>query len=138
LQNRALEKPNRDRKFFEKEKILEQEPPGGKKMTTNKTTVFGVYSTPQGVEHAGNVLVTSGFSDSDISVLLPEDADGHLAAAGGFLLSVYCNTSDQVERAKRVMENTMAQGVSSYEAASSESALSLRWAHLTTDPGRVN
>jgi hypothetical protein len=107
-------------------------------MTANKTAVFGVYSTPQGVEHAGNVLVTSGFSDSDISVLLPEDADGHLAAAGGFLLSVYCNTSDQVERAKTVMENTMAQGVSSYEAASSESALSLRWAHLTTDPGRIN
>ena len=41
-------------------------------MTGNKTVVFGIYATRDGVELATNALVTSGFPLADISVLLPE------------------------------------------------------------------
>jgi len=37
-----------------------------------KTAVFGIYSTRDGVERATDVLLRSGFTVNDISVLLPE------------------------------------------------------------------
>src|SRR6202158_1609305 len=41
-----------------------------------KTAVFGIYSSRAAVEHATDTLVTSGFSSSAISVLLPENLGG--------------------------------------------------------------
>jgi hypothetical protein len=110
---------------------------GETKMTGNKTSVFGVYSTPQGVERAGDTLVTSGFSASDISVLLPDDLAACTRRAG-LVLSVNCATSDQVERAKKILERTMAQDISSSEAASPEPARAAQAARHATAAGRVN
>jgi antitoxin component HigA of HigAB toxin-antitoxin module len=73
-----------------------------------KTAVVGVYTTPEGVELAGNTLVTSGFSNADISVLLPDDI-GSRSQAPEILLSVQCVTSDQIRRAEGILERTMAQ-----------------------------
>src|SRR5580700_9004516 len=42
-------------------------------MTGKNEAVFGIYSTRAGAEHAAELLLTSGFSTSDISVLLPEN-----------------------------------------------------------------
>ncbi len=42
-------------------------------MADNKTAVFGIYSTRDGVERATDALIKSGFSAGDISVLLPEN-----------------------------------------------------------------
>lgn len=38
-----------------------------------KTTVFGIYSTRDGVERATDALLQSGFTTNDISILLPEN-----------------------------------------------------------------
>jgi hypothetical protein len=38
-----------------------------------KTSVFGIYTTREGVERATDSLIHSGFSTSDISILLPEN-----------------------------------------------------------------
>lgn len=99
-------------------------------MAVKKTSVFGVYSTPEGVERAGDTLVTSGFSDCDISVLLPDNLRGH-PRRGGILLSVQCATSDEIARAKEIMERTMAQDGNFTRAASSASAVFGRPFHHT-------
>jgi hypothetical protein len=95
------------------------------KMIGSKKAVIGVYCTPQGIERAGDSLVTCGFSDSDISVLLPEELDSD-ANRASFVLSVSCDTTDQVERAKEILERTMAQDLSgtlpSEPAGSAETA----------------
>jgi hypothetical protein len=91
-------------------------------MARKKTSVFGVYCTPEGVERAGETLVTSGFSDSDICVLLPDNV-GNRSRSGGILLSVLCGTSDEVARAKEILEHTMAQDGSFTRVASSASAV---------------
>jgi hypothetical protein len=41
-------------------------------MDNKKTSVFGIYSTRDGVERATDALLQSSFTASDISVLLPE------------------------------------------------------------------
>jgi hypothetical protein len=41
-------------------------------MDNKKTSVFGIYSTRDGVERATDALLQAGFTASDISVLLPE------------------------------------------------------------------
>lgn len=45
-------------------------------MSDKKTAVFGIYSTRTAVENATESLVKSGFSASDISLLLPESLGG--------------------------------------------------------------
>jgi hypothetical protein len=45
-------------------------------MSGKKVAVFGIYSTRVAVENATDLLVTSGFPASDISVLLPESLGG--------------------------------------------------------------
>lgn len=173
-----------------------------------KTAVFGIYSTRAAVEHATDTLVTSGFSSSAISVLLPENlggreigtekntkapegattgassgaviggtlgllagigllaipgvgpfiAAGPIMAAlagmgvggtvggvtgaligmgipeyeakryegrlqkGGILLSVHCNTAEEIKRAKEIVERTGAQDISSTGEETSKSA----------------
>jgi len=41
-------------------------------MDNKKASVFGIYSTRDGVERATDALLQSGFTASDVSVLLPE------------------------------------------------------------------
>lgn len=172
-------------------------------MSKNKS-VFGIYSTRSGVEKAVSVLRDSGFSSTDISILLPENlgpkeiatekgtkapeaatvgagsgaliggtlgwlagigvlaipglgpliAAGPIVAAlagagavgavggftgalvglgipeyeakryegrlqkGGILASVHCDTSEQIKRAKEIMERTGAEDISSAAEAS--------------------
>jgi hypothetical protein len=172
-------------------------------MSKNKS-VFGIYSTRGGVEKAVSVLRDSGFSSTDISILLPENlgpqeittekgtkapegatvgagsgaliggtvgwlagigvlaisglgpliAAGPIVAAlagagavgavggftgallglgipeyeakryegrlqkGGILASVHCDTSEQIKRAKEIMERTGAEDISSAVEAS--------------------
>jgi hypothetical protein len=172
-----------------------------------KTSVLGIYTDRQTVEHATDTLLKSGFSNSDISVLLPENlgsksigtekgtdapegthgttagavlgsgvgllaglgalaipglgpfiAAGPLMAAlaavgvggtvgglsgalvglgtpedeakhyegrmqkGGILLSVHCDTSDEIRRAKELLKTTGAEDISSAGEASVDSA----------------
>lgn len=42
-------------------------------MSTKNTAVFGIYATPATAENAVDHLLSIGFSNSDISVLLPDD-----------------------------------------------------------------
>lgn len=42
-------------------------------MADKKTAVFGIYASREGAERAADSIVNSGFSASDISVLLPEN-----------------------------------------------------------------
>jgi hypothetical protein len=174
-------------------------------MSGKKTAVFGIYKTRESVERAADTFMHSGFSTSDISVLLPENLGGKpigtekatkapegatagggagaviggtlgilagigalaipglgpfIAAGpimaglaglgvggavggfvgaligmgipeyeakryetrlkkGGILLSVHCDTSDQIKRAKEIMKNTGGEDVSSTGESSS-------------------
>jgi hypothetical protein len=171
-----------------------------------KTSVFGIYNTREAVERAVDTFLRSGFTTSDISVLLPENlggkpiathkdtkapegataggaggavvggtlgllagigalaipglgpfiAAGPIMAAlagmgvggavggvvgalvgmgipeyeakryegriqkGGILLSVHCDTSDQIKRAKEIMKNTAAEEISSAGESSAD------------------
>jgi hypothetical protein len=171
-----------------------------------KTSVFGIYGTRESVERAVDTFLKSGFTTSDVSVLLPENlggkplathkdtkapegatagggagaviggtlgllagigalaipgvgpfiAAGPIMAAlaglgvggavggftgaliglgipeyeakryegriqkGGILLSVHCDTSDQVKRGKEIMKNTGAEDISSTGESSSD------------------
>ena len=42
-------------------------------MNSKKTAVFGIYATPATAENAVDHLLAIGFSNSAISVLLPDD-----------------------------------------------------------------
>jgi hypothetical protein len=177
------------------------------KMSDNKkTSVFGIYTTRESVERAVDTFLKSGFTTSDVSVLLPENlggkplathkdtkapegatagggagaviggtlgllagigalaipgvgpfiAAGPIMAAlagigvggavggfagaligmgipeyeakryegriqkGGILLSVHCDTSDQVKRGKEILKNTGAEDISSTGESSSD------------------
>src|SRR5215472_3042502 len=72
------------------------------------TSVLGIFVTAEGVECAGDILVSSGFSDSDISVFLPENLKP-AAPNRGMLLSVRCQTPEQIARAKDIIASRMAQ-----------------------------
>jgi hypothetical protein len=173
-----------------------------------KTSVFGIYGTRQSVENVVDTFLKSGFTNSDVSVLLPENlgskpiathkdtkapegataggsagaviggtlgllagigalaipgvgpfiAAGPIMAAlaglgvggavggfagaligmgipeyeakryegriqkGGILLSVHCDTSDQVKRGKEIMKNTGAEDISSTGESSGDGA----------------
>jgi hypothetical protein len=182
-------------------------------MTDNKkTAVFGIYTNRDTVERAAETIVKSGFSASDISVLLPENlgskqigtekatkapegaatgatsgavlggalgllagigalaipgvgpfiAAGPIMAAlagmgvggtiggitgalvglgipeyeakryegriqkGGILLSVHCDTSDEITHAKEILKSTGAEDISSTGEASADSSKSDR------------
>ena len=41
-----------------------------------KTSVFGIYTTRESVERAVDTFLKSGFTTSDVSVLLPENLGG--------------------------------------------------------------
>src|ERR1700734_3192242 len=177
------------------------------KMSDNKkTSVFGIYTTRESVERAVDTFLRSGFTTSDVSVLLPENlggkplathkdtkapegatagggagavvggtlgllagigalaipglgpfiAAGPIMAAlagmgvggavggftgeligmgipeyeakryegriqkGGILLSVHCDTSEQVKRGKEIMKNTGAEDISSTGESSAD------------------
>jgi hypothetical protein len=177
------------------------------KMSDNKkTSVFGIYTTRESVERAVDTFLKSGFTTSDVSVLLPENlggkplathkdtkapegatagggagavvggtlgllagigalaipgvgpfiAAGPIMAAlagigvggavggfagaligmgipeyeakryegriqkGGILLSVHCDTSDQVKRGKEILKNSGAEDISSTGESSSD------------------
>lgn len=47
--------------------------PGGEDMSTRHVAVFGIYATPNEAERAVDHLLSIGFANSDISVLLPDD-----------------------------------------------------------------
>jgi hypothetical protein len=180
-------------------------------MSGKKEAVFGIYSTRSAVENGVSSLINAGFTDADISVLLPESlsgikdmgtekatkapegtavgvttggviggalgllagigalaipgigpliAAGPIVAAlaglgvggtvggltgaliglgmpefeakryegrmnkGGILLSVHCDTSDEIKRAKQVLEATRAEDVSSTGESSSDASKS--------------
>src|ERR1700723_3613658 len=173
-------------------------------MASKNTAVFGIYSSASSAEQAVDTLIRAGYSDSDISVLLPDDestkafahqkntkapegaatgvaaggviggtlgllagigtlaipgvgpliAAGPIIAAlagvgaggaaggiigalaglgipeyeakryegrvkdGGVLLSVHCDTSKQIDRAKEMLKNTGAEDIASTGEAS--------------------
>jgi len=175
-------------------------------MSDKKTSVFGIYNSRESVERAVDAFLKSGFTTSDVSVLLPENlgskpiathkdtkapegatagggagaviggtlgllagigalaipglgpfiAAGPIMAAlaglgvggavggfagaligmgipeyeakryegriqkGGILLSVHCDTSDQVKRGKEIMKNTGAEDISSTGESSAD------------------
>jgi len=196
-------------------------------MSGKKTAVFGIYGSRETVERAVDTFVKSGFSTSDVSVLLPENlgakpiatdkatkapegatagagsgaviggtlgllagigalaipgvgpfiAAGPIMAAlagigvggavggftgaliglgipeyeakryegriqkGGILLSVHCDTSDEIKRAKEVMKNTGGEDISSTSESSSDVSKSdrdlNRRAAGATDPSEL-
>ncbi len=190
-------------------------------MASKKTAVFGIYSTRDEVEAAAELLGRSGFSVTDISVLLPEGLGtremgtekatkapegaaagagsgavlggtlgllagigalaipgvGPLIAAGpimatlagvgvggavggltggliglgiteyeakryegrlqkgGILFSVHCDTSEDVERAKSLLEETGAEDISSTRESSTSTSKSDEWKRRTATGG---
>jgi hypothetical protein len=77
-------------------------------MRRKTTSVLGVFVTAEGVECAGDILVSLGFGDSDISVFLPDNFQSD-ARDRGILLSLRCQTPEQISRAKDIIAGAMAQ-----------------------------
>jgi len=181
-------------------------------MSAKKTSVFGIYGSREAVERAIDTFLKSGFTASDVSVLLPENLGGKPLAThkdtkapegatagggagaviggtlgllagigalaipgigpfiaagpimatlaglgvggavggfvgalvgmgipeyeakryeariqkGGILLSVHCDTSEQVKRGKEILKNTGAEDISSTGESSSDVSKSAR------------
>jgi hypothetical protein len=181
-------------------------------MSAKKTSVFGIYGSREAVERAIDTFLKSGFTTSDVSVLLPENLGGKPLAThkdtkapegatagggagaviggtlgllagigalaipgvgpfiaagpimatlaglgvggavggfvgalvgmgipeyeakryeariqkGGILLSVHCDTSEQVKRGKEILKNTGAEDISSTGESSSDVSKSAR------------
>jgi hypothetical protein len=84
-----------------------------------KTAVFGIYHTREQAERSADDLMDAGFSRDDISFPVP---DSHSTKAfahegeikeGSVLLSVRCDSSGEITRAKDLLYQTGAQDISS-------------------------
>jgi len=71
------------------------------------TAVFGIYRGTAQAENAVDSIVWAGFSHNNISVLLSD------AEAGAVLLSVHCDTSNEISNAKNLLKATGAEDISS-------------------------
>jgi hypothetical protein len=107
-------------------------------MAGKNTSVFGIYPSAEHAERAVATLTAAGYASSDISVLLPDARstrefahvretkapEGTAAGVttgwlgGGTRLSVHCDTSAQISRAKDLLESSGAEDI----ASSGESA----------------
>jgi hypothetical protein len=84
-------------------------------MAVKKTVVCGIYQNEKQAEGTIRALQAAGFSSDAISVSLPDNES--TKAPGGALLSVHCDTSEEVTRAKDLLKQTGAQDISSDEKA---------------------
>jgi hypothetical protein len=80
-------------------------------MAVKKTIVCGIYQSAKEAEEAGAAYQAAGFAKDAISVSL-QDTQA-TKAPGGALLSVHCDTPEQEERAKDLLNQTGAQDISS-------------------------
>ena len=81
-------------------------------MAGRNTAAFGIYRSRTHAEQAVDTLLEDGFRSEDISVLMP----------GGVLVSVHCDNTDWVKRAKNIMERTGASDITSAGEADADSA----------------
>jgi hypothetical protein len=80
-------------------------------MAVKKTIVCGIYQNPKQAEATSAALQAAGFAKDAVSV---KRQDNQAAKApGGVLLSVYCDTPEQEDRAKDLLKETGAQDISS-------------------------
>jgi hypothetical protein len=90
---------------------------GGKILAEKKTVVCGIYQNGGRAERTVPDLLAAGFSQDAISVSLPDKPGMEVpegiavgVTAGG-VLSVRCDTPEQVTRAKDLLKQTGAQDV---------------------------
>jgi hypothetical protein len=89
-------------------------------MAEKKTVVRGIY---QNAEHANGIipnLLAAGFSKEAVSISRSANEDtiapglnGTGFTTGGVVVSIHCDTTDQITLAKDVLEKTDARDVSS-------------------------
>jgi hypothetical protein len=98
-------------------------------MAGKKTLVFGIYQNAKEAERTVPELLAAGFFTDAVSVSRLNNqgakdfahdkstngSEGTAAAVttGGVMLSVHCDTSGQITRAKDLLEQTGAQDISS-------------------------
>ena len=90
-------------------------------MAVKKTVVCGIYQSAQQAERAVAEFLAAGFAKEGVTITAPDDQGmkatetGSAARTGGVQLSVHCDTSDQITRAKDLLKQTGAQDISSVE-----------------------
>lgn len=101
----------------------------GDRMRMSETLVCGTYSNEAALEYALCHLRNVGFLDANFTVLLPEESFNntskvvtkltrgpsscHAIRSGGFLLWIQCDSAGQALVAKKILEGTEAEAVSS-------------------------
>ncbi len=131
-------------------------------MSDNKNiAVFGIYESRMAAERAVDEIKLRGFRNTDVSVLLSDDSSSKefahekntkapegtpeyeakrfegLVKDGGVLLSVHCDDSDWVDRAKNGLEATGAKDISSTGEATSEIKVDAHNRILPKDGDRI-
>jgi hypothetical protein len=79
-------------------------------MAVKKTVVSGIYQSAEQAKRAEPDFLAAGLPKEAILISAPDKA-----TSGGVLLSVHCDTSEQVTQAKEVLKKTGARDVSSNE-----------------------
>lgn len=87
-------------------------------MAVKKTVVSAIYPSAQQAKRAAADFLAAGFSKESVTISGPgpERAVSDAAATTGDVqLSVHCDTSEQITRAKDLLKQTGAKDISSVE-----------------------
>jgi hypothetical protein len=85
-------------------------------VTGKSTAVLGIYCSLLEARLAIDALICAGFAGSDIAVL--RAAGGSLKEfTGATLLTVHCDTAQQISRAMEMLEGTDAEDIASISAS---------------------
>ena len=81
-------------------------------MAVKKTVVSGIYPSAEQAKRAVADFVAAGFSKEGVAITAPDHPG---MKADGVKLTVHCDTSEEITRAKDLLKQTGAQDISSKE-----------------------
>jgi hypothetical protein len=88
-------------------------------MSSKNIAVFGVYPSTEHSERAVDTFIAAGYPTAAVSVLLPNSSEYEAKCYAGrvkngrALLSVHCDSSEQISRAKNLLKGTFATDIAS-------------------------
>jgi hypothetical protein len=81
-------------------------------MAVKKTVVSGIYPSAEHAKRAVADFLAAGFSKEAVTITAPDHPG---MKADGVQLTVHCDTSEEITRAKDLLKQTGAQDISSVE-----------------------
>ena len=85
-------------------------------MAVKKTVVSGIYPSAEQAKRAVADFIAAGFSKEGVKITGPGHPEASSAdRIAGVQLTVHCDTSEEITRAKDLLKQTGAQDISSVE-----------------------